>query len=277
MNRILVTTDLSTNSRAGLRFAINLAAQKKMELVFLFVHQVLRASTWSDAKYESFVSEDKENVMKELTSFVSATYKQMKITPGKYKCDVHHQFGVVDGVINYAQEAECDYICIATRGAGTLKKIFGTNTASLIKNSPMPVICVPITYRVKHVTKLLYASDMADYEKEVPQVLAFAKPLKATVELLHLSFPYEMMADRQVAQKDLKKKFKYDIDIHYEARDLDNSLMTDLEHAVKKAKPSVVAMFTKQDRSLFERIFMGSAAAQFSFSSNVPLLVFRKG
>lgn len=277
MNRILVTTDLSTNSRAGLRFAIKLAEQKKMELVFLFVHQVLRASTWSDTKYETFVSEDKENIMAELTSFVSATYKQMKVTPGKYKCDVHHMFGVVEGVITYAQDNNCDYICIATRGAGAVKKLFGTNTASLIKNSPIPVICVPSGYKAKPVTRLLYASDMADYEKEVPQVLAFAKPLKAAVELLHLSFPYEMMADRQVAQKDLKKKFKYDIGIHYEARDLDNSLMTDLENAVKKAKPSLVVMFTKQDRSLFDRIFLGSATAQFSFSSNVPLLVFRKG
>lgn len=277
MNRILVTTDLSTNSRAGLRFAIKLAEQKKMELVFLYVHQVLRASTWSDAKYEYFVAEDKENIMKELTAFVSATYKQMKVTPGKYKCDVYHMFGVVDGVINYAQEKNCDYICIATRGAGTLKKLFGTNTASLIKSSPIPVICVPTAYKAKAISKLLYASDMMDYEKEIPQVLAFAKPLKANVELLHLSFPYEMETDRQVAQKDLKKKFKYDIGIHYEARDIDNSLMTDLENAVKKAKPSLVAMFTKQNRSLFDRIFLGSATAQFTFSTNVPLLVFRKG
>ncbi|HEY9178466.1 MAG TPA: universal stress protein [Flavipsychrobacter sp.] len=277
MNRILVTTDLSANSRVGLRFAIKLAEQKKMELVFLYVHQVLRASTWSDAKYESFVSEDKANIMTELTSFVSATYKQMKVTPGKYKCDVHHMFGVVEGIIKYAGENNCSYICIATRGAGTVKKLFGTNTASLIKNSPIPVICVPTAYKAKPVTKLLYASDMADYEKEIPRVLAFAKPLKANVELLHLSFPYEMEADKQVAQKDLKKKFKYDIGIHYEARDLDNSLMTDLENAVKKAKPSLVVMFTKQDRSLFERIFLGSATAQFSFSSNVPLLVFKKG
>lgn len=277
MNRILVTTDLSANSRAGLRFAIKLAEQKKLELVFLFVHQVLRASTWSDAKYEYYVSEDRENIMNELTSFVSTTYKQMKVTPGKYKCAVHHQFGTVDGIVNYARENKCDYICIATRGAGTVRKLFGTNTAALIKNSPIPVICVPTSYKARPVTKLLYASDMADYEKEIPQVLAFAKPLKAAVELLHLSFPYEMVADKQVAQKDLKKKFKYDIGVHYAARDLDNSLMTDLEAAVKKAKPSVVAMFTKQDRSLFDRIFLGSATAQFTFSTNVPLLIFRKG
>jgi nucleotide-binding universal stress UspA family protein len=248
-----------------------------MELVFIFVHQVLRASTWSDVRYDHYISEDKENIMKELTAFVAALYKTMKVTPGKHKCDVYHMFDVVDGVIKYAQDNDCDYICIATQGAGAVRKLFGTNTAALIKRSHIPVVCVPAGYRVKPVSKLLYASDMVDYEQELPQVLAFAKPLKAAVELLHLAFPYDMEADRQVAQKDLKKKFKYDVDIHYEARDLDNSLMTDLEKAVKKAKPSLVAMFTKQDRSLFDRIFLGSAAAEFSFSTNVPLLVYRKG
>ncbi|HYC30549.1 MAG TPA: universal stress protein [Chitinophagaceae bacterium] len=278
MKRILVTTDLSSNSRAGLRFAINLAGQKKTELVFLFVHQLLRASNWSDAKYEYFVSEDNKNVMKELTDFVEGTYEQMKIKPGKYKCAIHHQFATVDGIISYAQDNECDYICIATRGAGTVKKLFGTNTAALIKKSPIPVLCIPSGYKAaKPVSKLLYASDMTNHEKELEQVLAFAKPLKATVELLHMSFPYEMAMDNQAAEKSLKQKFRYDIAIHYKERDFDKTLMVDLERAVEKAKPSVVAMFTKQDRSLFDRIFLGSAAAQYSFSTNVPLLIFKKG
>ncbi len=49
-----------------------------------------------------------------------------------------------------------------------------------------------------------------------------------------------------------------------------------LEAAVKKAKPSLVAMFTLQERSFFDRIFLGSAAEEFTFSSSVPLLVFKK-
>jgi len=276
MNRILVTTDLSANSKAGIRFAINLATQKKVELIFVYIHRVLRASTWSDAKYEYYVNEDRENVMKELTSFVAGVYKAMGVKPGKYKCDVYHQFGMVEAVIEYAKQNACDYICIATRGAGTVKKLFGTNTAALIKKSEVPVICVPKTYRVKPVTKVLYASDMSNYEDELTKVVAFAKPLKAAIELLHLSFPYDMMAPKELAEKDLKKKLKYDVSVHYQSRDLDHSLMTDLEAAVKKAKPSLVAMFTLQERSFFDRIFLGSAAEEFTFSSSVPLLIFKK-
>src|SRR5690606_1798232 len=200
----------------------------------------------------------------ELTTFVAAVYKQMKVTPGKYKCVVHHQFGTVDGIVNYAKDNKCDYICIATRGAGTMRKLFGTNTTALIKKSPIPVLCIPSSYKVKPVGKVLYASDMTDYQKEIPQVLAFAKPLKAAVELLHMSFPFEMMADKHLAASALKKKFRYDITMHYKERDFDKTLMEDLEAAVKKTKPSVVAMFTRQERSLFDRIFLGSTAAQYT-------------
>ena len=276
MNRILVTTDLSANSKAGLRFAINLAAQKKVELVFLYIHHVLRASTWSDAKYEYYVSEDRDNIMKELTSLVGGVYKKMNIKPGKHRCEVYHGFGVVDTVAEYAKQNACDYICIATRGAGTMQKLFGTNTAKLVKTSEVPVICVPKSYKAKSLTKILYASDMANYEAELAKVVAFAKPLKAAIELLHLSFPYDEMAPKEQAEKDLKKKLKYDVTVHYQSRDLDHSLMTDLEVAVKKAKPSLVAMFTLQERSFFDRIFLGSAAEEFTFSSSVPLLVFKK-
>src|SRR5690606_24135519 len=171
MKRILVTTDLSANTRAGLRFAIQLAAQKKTELVFFFVHQVLRASTWSNAKYEYYVSEDRENIMKELTTFVAAVYKQMKVTPGKYKCVVHHQLGTVDGIVNDAKDNRCDCLGIGTRGDGTMGKRFGTNTAARIKKSPITVLCIPSPYKVKPVRKVPYASDMTDYQKGIPQVL----------------------------------------------------------------------------------------------------------
>lgn len=276
MNRVLATTDLSRNSRAGLRFAINMAQQKKAELIFIYIHQVLRASTWSDERYEQFVSEDKENMMRELTRFVADVYKQMGVEQKNCKCEVYHDFGVVHAVNKYAVDNDCDYICIATRGAGTVKKLFGTITAKLIKEADVPVICVPKNYRVKLLAKVLYATDMTNYEDEVARVLSFAKPLKAEVEMMHMTFPYELLIDKELAEKDLKKKFRYNITMHYETRYLERTLLEDLEQAVKKAKPSIVAMFTDRSRSFFDRILMGSMSEEFSFSTRIPLLIFKK-
>lgn len=277
MDKILVTTDLSTNSKAGLRFAINWAQQKKAQLIFLHVHQVLRASTWSDSKYDYYVGEDKKRLKDELESFVAKVYKSMKIEkPGKYKCELFHSFDISESISYYAKENKCNYICIATRGAGTMKKLFGTHTGSLIRSSSTPVLCVPSNYRVKPITKVLYASDMTNYEKELKNVVAVAKQFKAGVELLHLSFPYEFIVNEDIAEKELKKKFRYDIDLHYESRDIEHSLMQDMEKAVTKSKPSLVVMYTDQKRSFFERLFASSKTTEFTFSTKVPMLIYSK-
>lgn len=276
MDKILVTTDLSANSRAGLRFAINWAQQKKAQLIFLHVHQVLRASTWSDAKYDFYVGEDKKRLMSELESFVGSVYKSMKVAPDKYKCELHHSFDVAESIASYAKAQKCTYICIATRGAGMVKKLFGTNTGKLIRLSATPVLCVPTSYRVKPIAKVLYASDMTNYEHELKNVVAVAKPFKASVELLHMSFPYEFIMNEAMAEKELKKKFKYDIDLHYAQRDIELSLLQDLEKAITKAKPSLVVMYTEQKRSFFDRLFSSSRTTEFTFSTKVPMLIYSK-
>lgn len=277
MDKILVTTDLSTKSRAALRFAINLSQQKKVQLVFIHVHQVLRASTWTDAKYDQVLKKDKEVLMDDLKSFVKDVYSLMEISAKNVKCVVYHNFNIIEGIRKYAKENKFDYICIATRGAGTMKKLFGTNTGSLITSSETPVICVPQNYRVKPISKLLYASDMTGYKDELKKVVTFAKSLKASVEMLHLSFPFELLADEGIAEKALKKTYGYDIDIHYEKRDIENTLLEDMEQAVKKSKPSLVVMFTDQERTFFEKLFLSSKAQEYSFSTKVPLVIYRKG
>lgn len=276
MERVLVTTDLSTSSKAALRFAINLTKQRKVSLIFIHVHQVLRATTWSDAKYHHYLKADKDNLMKELTTFVSEVYKSMKVQKAKYSCEVYHSFNITEAIQNFAKEKKCNYICIATRGAGKVKKLFGTNTAKLINHSEVPVLCIPENYRSKPVSKVMYASDMTDHEKELEKVVAFAKPVKAAVEMLHLSFPYEFIADEEIAESNLKKKFKYDIDLHYESRDIEKTLLEDMEKAIKKSRPAVLIMFTRQQRSLFEKLFLSSKAAEYSFTTKVSMLIFAK-
>ncbi len=276
MDKILVTTDLSTNSKAGLRFAINWASEKKAQLIFLHVNQVLRAATWTDEKYDHVVAEDKKKMKADLEAFVAGVYKAMKVTPGKYKCEVFHSLAVSDSISYVAEEKKCTYICIATRGAGKVNKIFGTHTASLIKNSEVPVMCIPSSYRTRPLNKVLYASDMTNYANELKKVVGLAKSFNAKLELLHLSFPFEYLIDEDIAEKELKKKFKYDIDLHYEKRDIEHTLLQDLDAAVQKSKPSLVVMFTDQKRSFFERLFLSSKSAEFSFSTKAPLLIFNK-
>ena len=45
---------------------------------------------------------------------------------------------------------------------------------------------------------------------------------------------------------------------------------------IKKEKPSMVILFTKQNRNWYDRLFLSSESADMAFNAQVPLLVFRK-
>jgi len=177
----------------------------------------------------------------------------------------------------YAETNKFDYICLSTRGAGGLKKIFGTNASNLINQSAVPVIVVPSGYRPEKIKSIIYASDLVNLENELKKVVAFAKPLKSKVELLHFVFPAEVIAVKgDILNTAIKKFSKHDIKLKFENINLAQSLITNLEAAIKKSKPSLLIMFTQQNRSFFEKLFLSSKSSEYSFNAKVPMLVFSK-
>ena len=275
MKKILVTTDLSDNSIAGLRFAIQLAAQAEVELVFLHVPDTW--STISRAAAQSGVSDVKMDAAgKELEDFVGNVYRSMQVTPGRYECVMHYHFGVVLSIIDYAVKNNCDYICISTHGAGNIEKYIGTNTAELIRESPVPVLCIPKNYIPVPVTSVLYASDLTNYEKEIEKVISFGTLAGAEVQVLHCLFEQSTDPDGKAIIDEVQKKLQSDIKVHFLPRDICKTLPEELNEAVERFHPSVLVMFTEQNRSFFDRLFLSSKTESFSFSTKVPLLAFNK-
>jgi hypothetical protein len=54
------------------------------------------------------------------------------------------------------------------------------------------------------------------------------------------------------------------------------STVVNLQRHVRELKPSLVVLFTHQDRTLFQKIFFPSKAEAFAFRTQVPLLVIKK-
>jgi nucleotide-binding universal stress UspA family protein len=200
----------------------------------------------------------------------------MKVPATGYRLELVNKIDTVDSIISFAQKESANYIIISTRGAGTLKKLYGTNTSSLISKSPLPVICVPSSCRVKPVSKLLYASDMTNYEQELKQVVSFARPINATIEMLHVAYPFELILDKQLAEQSLSKKVGYGVNLHYTGHGGGAPLMALIGAAIKISKTDLLVMFTNQERSFFERVFLSSSAQTYSFNAKVPMLSFKK-
>jgi len=277
MKKIIVPTDFSVNSKSGVQFAIHWATQQKLELVFIHVLYVLRATRWSESYFEKSAAQEEAFCKIKFEKFISGIYRNMNVKPGRHSIIIVQGISPDVTIQDYCmRNSDIDYICISTRGAGKFKKIFGTNTGNLITKSPVPVLAVPKTYRISAIKNLLYATDFRNYSEELKKVVDFASPFKATVEVLHFTWPNEIVFDEKTIEAAFKKKYKYGLKIRFEKNDAVQSLIENLQNQIKIIKPSVVIMFTNQQRTLFQKIFLYSKAEELSFEAKVPLLVFNK-
>jgi hypothetical protein len=72
---LLIQTDFSVNSKSGIRFALQLAKQAGISLAFYHCIPYLKPTRWSDARYDAYVTEEKEGARKRMVSFIHASYQ----------------------------------------------------------------------------------------------------------------------------------------------------------------------------------------------------------
>lgn len=276
MKKVLVTTDLSKNAKAGLRFAIQLATQRPVALTFFYSYHLMKPTSWSDTAFTAYKKSEAAKNQKKLDHYVNSIYKSKGLVPENVKYVVKEAIMADSAIREYALNNNFDYICISKRGAGYLKKILGTTTTSLINFSTVPVIVIPNNYRTKSIKNLLYFSDLENLDKELKKVEAFANPLGAKVTLLHFNFSSKISHKKSEMEEAVKKYPKSSIDSRFIDCDITDSLLSKINESAALLKPSLLIMFTKQHRSFVEKIFYGSKSESYAFSAKIPLLVFNK-
>lgn len=276
MQKILVTTDFSTHSKAGLRFAIQLATQKEVELVFFHCFQALIPTTIHRERIENAVQEQAQEQLQRLEKFIAKLYKSMKVMAGAHKCVVVESLDPEHAILHYTHHHAIQYICMSTRGAGTLLKIVGTNTSNVILKSPVPVLVVPHTYRTQPIQRIMYASDLEDIHAEMPTVVKFAQSLSAPVDLVNFYYPESMPLDSETLATMWKLKYSSLDRVFLQPFQLDEGFADQLSGLVKKVKPSIVVFFTQTNRTWFDKIFRVGRSEGFSFVTKKPMLVYRK-
>ncbi|HEV2355855.1 MAG TPA: universal stress protein [Puia sp.] len=274
---ILVPTDLSPASRAGMRFAIQWTRQQDARLVFVHVLRLLRMSSWSDKQYEAFAATERAMYSRRLERIAAEVCRYMQIGKKTYTTEVVEGMSADIALLEFSrQRGEIDLICMTTGGAGKFKKLLGTHTGNLILRSEIPVIAVPAGYRAKRITRILYATDLAGYDDELARILKLTRPLRAEVIVVHFPQPGEPILDPTFVNKVWEKEYGYPLQLRYQTGDPALSLAENLQEAIGKLKPSLVVMFTDQQRTHFQRVFYPSQAERLSFQVKVPLLVMGK-
>jgi len=279
MNKILVTVDFSANSRKTIRFAIQLASQSKSEIIFFHLVTLIRPTSdtvWDFTYYAQYNDEVLQRSKDQLDRLIKEVYNNKLPAGVKYSCVCLSGNNLGDQIISYAKEHKVDFICVGARGTSIVAKLFGTIASHLITNSPIPLFIIPKNYRLKPITDLCYASDMENPETEIKKVVELAKSLKTTVKVLHFDYEIELKENQekltQIAQKYENKNVKF----QYKKLNALYPLNDHLRKVIAIFKPSLVVLFTKQNRKWFDRLLLSSESAELSFTAKVPLLVYRK-
>jgi nucleotide-binding universal stress UspA family protein len=274
-NKIVVPTDFSVNSKAGIKFAIQLASQDNSTLVFYHCMELLKPMKWIDEQFDKYVKTQLASMKTQLTGFVEKVYEQSGGVNGKFECVVERGDDPKKSVINYAVAAKASAICMATRGAGKIKKVIGTNSSGILSTSPVPVFVIPNGYKKKPITNILYASDLADIKSELKRVNDFATPLNGNVYVYHYT---EKLEKPDTWKKLLTVQSQYSksgVSFVFDKFN-DKSFAENFEEDLITEKASLGILFTNQKRKWFDKLFQGSNSEEVSFSSKVPILVFAK-
>ncbi len=275
--KLLVTTDFSANSKGAIRFAQTLSRQtENIEVIFYHAIHIMKPTVWSDVLYKTYRGEEIERLTEKLEKLVYDSIGKDKENFASIKIVVDNCISTEKDIIRFAEKNKVDFICIATQGAGLLRKVMGTHTSYIVNNSKVPVMVIPSHYKAKTLKKATYLSDFENLKTEVLKITKLSAPIALEVEVLHYS---STILDKKKFEKN-KELFNTEefrnLTLNIQKSNLEVSLIERITNYVKKSKPELLIMFTRREKGFFESIFLPSKSAELTYTTKVPVLVYSK-
>jgi nucleotide-binding universal stress UspA family protein len=274
MVNILVPTDFSDLSKVAINFAIKVANKLDGNVTLLHVVNMIQPARASmrfkfkslEQELVEIAEEDFEALMKEVNK-LNKTNQTIK-----YKIVKGSSFN--DTLKKEAKKLRSGLIVMGTHGASGLKKVVvGSNTASIIEISHIPVLAIPELGEFKQFKNIVYATDLKHIDRELKALLPYAKYFDSTVHMVHVTKSSknihvleEKMAKAAVGKIEYNK-FTVKVVVN---DDIDDAI----EKYVKDIKADMLTTFA-HDHNFYEKLFNRSVTRKLAFQSVVPLLAFK--
>jgi nucleotide-binding universal stress UspA family protein len=271
MVNILVPTDFSDLSKIAVQYAVRIANKLGGNVTLLHVIDLgqklkatLRMKTNSreavkaiQHNFDSMVAQVSENI--EIRKPIMC-----RIAEGRY-------FG--DTVLKESRKLRSGLIVMGTRGASGLKKaVLGSNTATLIGESHIPVLAVPEQAEFKTFRNVIYATDMKNLDSELGILMPYIERFGSTVHVFHIVENGSQIEEAESRIEAVIKKsgYKNIVTLVTLNTDVDDAI----EHYISVANADLLAMFTHEP-TFFEKVFDKSITRKMAFHSKIPLLAFK--
>jgi nucleotide-binding universal stress UspA family protein len=274
--RILVPTDYSASANNAVKYAVQLAKKTNSELLFFNSVYSLINDDKLDASYTKEYLTLKLRAENKIREEINKVYKSVGINPKPDKINFIVKFDTspVKDLINLAKEHKVDLIIMGTHGASGVKKIlFGSNTSHVISNSTVPVLAIPLRHAYHPIKEIVYATDLANVQKELNTLGVLGKQLKTKITCLY--FDYGWAKDKNEI-KNLALINTSKIKFHTHKITLETPLLKPISKYMQGKSNSILCMFHKQ-KSGISNILLGSNTEGLSMDLKNPLLSIQKG
>ncbi|WP_191860961.1 universal stress protein [Hanstruepera ponticola] len=274
MKNIIITTDFSHNATHAAEYIMNLF---QYEACTFYILHVVKAS--------SFISDDLMN-MKPSSSLYSQLIESEKIKLEKevkrlgnsFNNILHELVPIIDydnfleAINQCVEKNDVELIVMGTKGAtNSLKKIIGSNTLHVIRNSKIPVLAIPSNYVFKPVHKILFTTTYQnEYDKsELKILIDLAEHYDFQLDILHMSENNALTDKSSKVKTHLAKAFANISHVFVEEKHAD--FLYTIQNYIKTHN---IDMFTMINRNVdfFDRLFTSQKIEKVAYNIGVPFL-----
>lgn len=273
INNVLLPTDFSEVANNALRYAIELCKKTESKLHLFHVKSIPVMDASFPAETYQLILQEMEETAKEGFAKLESTI--LKASGIAY--ENHTATGFVnDEIITFSKANNIDLILMGTTGASGFQEILvGSNSASVIGKSEIPVLVIPPSSTYTEPKHILYSSDYAEPEfPAVSRLMFFADLFKAKVTVLHITTEFDKYFDSDHNFFARNKKH-----ISHEHITVVNKANTEVTEAIEKyiADHHVdLLVMAKHNRNFFDRLFHRSMSKKMAYHTKIPLLVLHK-
>ncbi|MBK9331758.1 MAG: universal stress protein [Ignavibacteria bacterium] len=280
MKNILFPTDFSQNADNALNYAIDIAAKTKGVLILFHAYSVQLIDPNMPAEiYLSAYQEEEKTAKENLEDLKKRIIESNRDENGNHLFDVEavvSQGLIVDEAVSMIDEFKIDLVIMGTHGAtGLTELILGSNTASLIEKSPVPVLAIPQNALSKSIENIVYAYDdikanMISFQR----LLKFAAIFDSEIILLHI---IESGSNTEEKNKREFENIKNSVgsDKIKLALVMEENVLEGINDFINKNETDVLAMAIKK-RTLLDKIFSRSITKKMAYHTKIPLLALHK-
>lgn len=282
MKTIVIPFDFSTNARKALEYAIHLGKDTESPI---YVYHVLHESPYKlaassgEQEMEMLIQKDEKEKTAALKQEVNNILHSLSLNFGSDRITVKAEYNplITERILELSKKQNAGLIVMGTHGASGIRKfLFGSNTSNMIAKSDIPVLAIPEKNSYTPVKTILYASDLEDLRAELDRIIPFAKSLHAFIDVLHINYGPNEKKITTDAAKEITGQSVYQY-INLLIRDADTlmPLLKQIRNYMQEQMPEWLVMFTRE-RSMWNKLFIGSKTEDMSLSLQLPLLSFKK-